>query len=204
MTADPRHDLNAEQLADPFARFARVYARARAADPAFHNAVCVASVGADGQPSARMVLLKEFDDRGFVFYTNFESRKGHELITHPLAALCFHWASLEEQVRVEGAVERVADHEADAYFASRPRGSQVGAWASHQSAELTSRGELEGRIAEIEARFDGHPVDRPPHWSGFRVVPSAIEFWIGMPSRLHHRAKYRRDGNAWSIAMLSP
>lgn len=201
---DPRLDLPAAVLDDPYRRFARVYARAEAADPKGFNAVCVATAGDDGRPAARMVLLKGFDERGFVFYTNFRSRKGRELTARPFAALCFHWPQLEEQVRVEGRVEVVSDAEADAYFASRPRGSRIGAWASEQSSELGDRGTLEARVARYEAEFSGREVPRPPHWSGWRLCPDRFEFWIGLPSRLHDRTEYRPDGARWSRRLLFP
>lgn len=203
-STDPRLKLPAGALEDPFLRFAWVWERAKAADPKGHDAVCVATVDAEGRPSARMVLLKAFDSRGFVFYTNHHSRKGRELLAHPSAALCFHWPAMEEQVRVEGRVEVVSDAEADAYFASRPRGSQIGAWASEQSAEIPDRQTLEARIADVEARYADRDVPRPPHWSGFRVAPDAIEFWVGMPSRLHHRMRYRRTTGEWNRQLLSP
>lgn len=201
---DPRLQLSPEAWADPFVRFGTVWARAQAADPRGHDAVCVATVGEDGRPSARMVLCKAFDERGFVFYTNLTSRKGRELLTHPAVALCFHWPLLEEQVRVEGRAEPVSAAEADAYFASRPRGSRVGAWASEQSSELPDRETLEARVARYEAEFAGGEVPRPPHWSGVRVVPDVIEFWVGLESRLHHRSRYRRTPSGWSRALLSP
>jgi pyridoxamine 5'-phosphate oxidase len=201
---DPRLDLPASALSDPTERFALVYARARTADPKFHDAMCLATVGPDGRPSARMVLLKAFDARGFVFFTNLTSRKGGELAAHPHVSLCFHWSTMEEQVRIEGRAEPVSDAEADAYFASRPRGSQIGAWASPQSQRIAGREELEARIAEVESRFGDGLVPRPPHWSGLRVVPDRIEFWVGMPSRLHHRQAYTRDGSLWRVETLAP
>jgi pyridoxamine 5'-phosphate oxidase len=192
-------------MVDPLKRFSSLYADALQKQPRDPNAMVVASVGPDGRPSARVVLLKDFDERGFVFYTNFESRKGSELLHHPWAALCFYWTILEQQVRIEGKVETVSPAEADAYFATRPRLSQLGAWASHQSRPLSSREELEQRLAELEKKYANQPVPRPPHWSGFRVVPDAIEFWVNRPNRLHDRTLYRRqvDGT-WTEQLLNP
>ena len=191
---------------DPFERFAALYAQARAAIPVDPNAMVLATVGPDGQPSARVVLLKDFDARGFVFYTNLESRKGQDLLSHPQTALVLHWAPLERQVRIEGRAERVSDAEADAYFRSRPRGSQVGAWASAQSRPLPSREQLEARVEELTRHYEGRDVPRPPHWSGFRVVPHRIEFWHARLSRLHERLVYTREGatGPWRTAMLNP
>ncbi len=196
-----------EPVPDPIARFgalldeARRVARERLAEP---TAFALATVGEGGQPSVRMVLLKDASDAGFVFYTNYHSRKGRDLLARPLAAMCFHWQPLDRQVRVEGSVERVPDEEADEYFASRPRGSQIGAWASRQSEPMGDPGELARRYAEVEAQFAGGPVPRPPYWSGFRLVPERMEFWIGQPSRLHIRHLYVRDGDAWRIDTLYP
>ena len=192
---------------DPIARFKSVFEEAMRIprdvlpEP---NAFALATVGADGRPSARIVLLKGVDERGFVFYTNFESRKGRELLASKHAALCFHWPTLEIQIRVEGDAERVSDAEADAYFATRARGSQIGAWASQQSRPMTKPTDLPERVAEVERRFAGRDVVRPPHWSGFLVRPTRIEFWKGMPSRLHVREVYTRAGEAWSVERLYP
>jgi pyridoxamine 5'-phosphate oxidase len=188
----------------PFERFAQVYARARQAYPKEHDTLVLATADAAGAPSSRVVLLKGFDERGFVFYTNLTSRKGQELHARPRAAMCFFWPALEEQVRAEGPVSQVSDTEADAYFATRARGSQLGAWASHQSAPLGSREELEGRVRELEKRFAGGPVSRPPFWSGFRLNPDRMEFWHGRADRLHDRTVFLRDGNAWRSQLLNP
>ncbi|QRK09094.1 pyridoxamine 5'-phosphate oxidase [Archangium violaceum] len=189
---------------DPIQRFAALFEEAKRVIPVDPNAVIVASVGPEGRPSSRVVLLKDFDERGFVFYTNLQSRKGRELLAHPWAALCFFWQPLERQVRVEGRVERVSDEEADAYFQSRPRGSQVGAWASLQSQPLPSRELLESRVEELTRKYEGQTVPRPPHWSGLRVVPDRIEFWHARPSRLHDRLVYLREGKGWKTDILYP
>ena len=193
--------------ADPIVRFQALLAEAialpreRLPEP---TAFALGTVDADGRPSVRMLLLKAADHDGFVFYTNLRSRKGRALMANPRAALCFHWQPLEVQVRVEGDVVPVSAAEADSYFGSRPRGSQVGAWASEQSRPIEPPGELAHRVAEFEQRFAGGVVPRPPHWSGFRLVPSAIEFWKNMPSRLHVRHLYTREGGAWRVETLYP
>jgi pyridoxamine 5'-phosphate oxidase len=164
----------------------------------------LATATAAGVPSVRMVLLRAVDERGFVFHTNYNSRKALELIGNPRAALCFHWHSLEEQIRIEGGVERLSSEESDEYFKSRPRGSQLGAWASKQSAVLPSRETLEQEYRELERRFDGQPVPRPEFWGGFRLIPNRIEFWFGRPDRLHDRLLYVREGAGWTINRLYP
>ena len=164
----------------------------------------LATADASGQPSVRIVLLRGVDDRGFVFHTNYNSRKARELDANPRAALCFHWHTLEEQIRIEGSVERLPPSESDAYFARRPRGSQLGAWASNQSAPLPSRETLEEQYREVERRFGDGPVPRPPFWGGYRLVPSRIEFWFGRPDRLHDRLLYTRERDGWKIERLYP
>ena len=195
---DTQHD-------DPFALFAVWRAEAGASEPNDPNAMALATVGADGGPSVRMVLLKGVDPRGFVFYTNLESRKGEQLAANPVAALCFHWKSLRRQVRIEGPVERVDDAEADAYYASRPRGSRIGAWASRQSRPLASRETLEADVAAVEARHPGDAIPRPPYWSGFRVLPRRIEFWAERPFRLHDRQVYVGTvEGGWTVGRVYP
>ncbi|HJQ96900.1 MAG TPA: pyridoxamine 5'-phosphate oxidase [Candidatus Polarisedimenticolaceae bacterium] len=168
------------------------------------TAAALATCGADGQPSCRMVLLKGADRRGFVVFSNAESRKGLEMTAHPQAALTLWWDRLERQVRIEGKVERVADSDADDYHASRPRASQIAAWASAQSRTIRDRAELDARFAEIEKRFQGRDVPRPTHWGGFRIVPHTIEFWQGRRDRLHDRIVFRREGDRWARSRLSP
>jgi pyridoxamine 5'-phosphate oxidase len=193
--------------ADPIARFEALLEAAKRIDPKClpePTAFALATVSADGQPSVRILLLKGVDERGFTFYTNYDSRKGRELLVSGRAAMCFHWQLLEVQVRVEGPVEPVRSADADAYFASRARGSQIGAWASEQSRPIDPAGELDRRVAEFTKKFEGKDVPRPPHWSGFRLVPTVIEFWKNMPSRLHERHRYVKLGSAWSSTTLYP
>lgn len=186
--------------------FTHLLNEAQASNDPEPTAMTLATVGKNGQPSARTVLLKGFDEHGFVFYTNFDSRKGRQLADNPRAALLFHWKSIRDgiQAKIEGSVEPVTAAEADAYFATRPRASQIGAWASLQSQTLESREILEARIAEVEARFKDAPVTRPPHWSGFRVVPEMVEFWYGARYRLHERDRYERIDGQWRKRMLYP
>jgi pyridoxamine 5'-phosphate oxidase len=198
--------LREEDLApDPFRQFGAWFDAVAQADIREPNAMTLATATPDGRPSARMVLLKGVDPRGFAFFTNYESRKGAELAANPQAALVFFWVQLERQVRVEGRVERVSTEESDEYFASRPEGSQLGAWASQQSAVLPDREPLEARYEELRAQYEGHEVPRPPFWGGFRVVPETVEFWQGRANRLHDRLRYRRQsGGSWVIERLSP
>jgi pyridoxamine 5'-phosphate oxidase len=192
-------------VGEPFARFGEWMQRAMDAGVAEPTAMALATADAEGRPSVRMVLLKGFDEQGFVFYTNLESRKARELSSNPNAALCLFWQPLELQVRIEGPVQPVTDAEADEYYASRARGSRIGAWASRQSRPLPSYGELMERVEAYEAQFTGDDIPRPPFWSGFRLVPQRIEFWQGRPSRLHDRIEYLRDARgAWTRRRLAP
>ncbi|MGE3509269.1 MAG: pyridoxamine 5'-phosphate oxidase [Vicinamibacterales bacterium] len=189
--------------ADPITEFMHALERA-----ASHHVdtvpVALATAGGDGRPSIRMVLCRQVDARGFVFHTNYNSRKGRDLAANMHAALCFHWPTLEEQIRVEGHVEQLTSEESDLYFAERPRGSQIGAWASEQSAELESREALEARYRSFERQFAGGDVPRPPFWGGYRVIPTQVEFWYGRPDRLHDRVLYRLERDAWRITRLYP
>lgn len=189
---------------DPIARFAKIFEQAKKVVTPEPTAVTLATASADGKPSARVVLLKGFDERGFVFYTNLESKKGAELKANPHAALCFYFPPLYQQVRVEGRVEQVSDAEADAYFITRPRGSQIGAWASKQSALLASREQLEADFKAVEEKFSGREVPRPPFWSGFRLMPERIEFWESREDRLHERTLYSRKNSEWVLEKLYP
>jgi pyridoxamine 5'-phosphate oxidase len=189
---------------NPHIVFDQWFAEARASEPNDPNAMAVATVGADGMPSVRMVLLKGHDERGFVFYTNRQSRKAGELAGDPKAALLFHWKSLRRQVRIEGPVSLASDAESDAYFASRSRDSQLGAWASEQSRPLADRATFERRFDEVKARFEGGEVPRPPHWGGYRVTPERIEFWQDRAHRLHERRLFTRNGDGWTEGLLYP
>ena len=191
-------------VADPFARFQEWMQEAWTHEPDDANAMTLATTTPDGAPSARIVLLKGADARGFVFYTNLESRKSEELAANTRAALLFHWKPQGRQIRIEGCVERVTDAEADAYYSSRPRISRLGAWASDQSRVLPERAELERRLAAYEAQYPGEDIPRPPHWSGFRIVPERFEFWQNMPYRLHDRTVYTKVDGGWTLGKLFP
>jgi pyridoxamine 5'-phosphate oxidase len=199
--AEPLPQLSAD---DPMALFGDWLREATAKEINDPNAMCLATVDADGLPDARMVLLKGVDARGFTFFTNTLSAKGRELAAHPKCALTFHWKSLRRSVRIRGEVEPVTEAEADAYFASRARSSQIGAWASEQSEPLPDRFALEGRIAQMGLKFGIGPVPRPPHWSGYRVLPAQIEFWRDRPFRLHERLVFHRAGPGWTTQRLYP
>lgn len=212
LLADLRKDyslaglLEKDLAKDPFRQFERWFQEAEAAKITEPNAMVLASVGSDGRPSTRTVLLKGIDGRGFVFYSNYESRKGRELANIPRASLLFPWLALERQVIVEGAVTRVTREETEAYFHSRPRASQLGAWVSHQSSVITGRSVLEDAMKALEQKFAGVAVPPPPAWGGYRVAPETVEFWQGRRSRLHDRLRYRRDAKTgeWLVERLSP
>jgi pyridoxamine 5'-phosphate oxidase len=189
---------------DPIAEFARWFAEAQAAEVEEPNAMVLATATTDGSPSARVVLLKGFDERGFVFFTDYRSRKGAELEANPRAALVLHWSELERQVRITGDATRTSAEESEAYYRSRPLGSRLGAWVSHQSQAIPSREVLEGGLHEVEQRFAGGDVPLPPYWGGYRVKPVAIEFWQGRQNRLHDRVRYAWDGGRWKIERLAP
>ena len=208
--ADLRQDyrqaalLETEANPNPIAQFQTWFAAAVAAQLPEPNAMTIATATPDGMPSARIVLLKDVDDRGFVFFTNYNSHKGQELTLNPQAAIVFLWTELERQVRIQGQVERIAPAESDEYFYSRPPGSRLGAWASNQSEVVASREVLDQQLADLEAKYANQEIPRPEHWGGFRVMPTMIEFWQGRSSRLHDRLRYRRIGGAWVIDRLSP
>lgn len=192
----------ADLTPDPMGLFARWYDDAQSLHEP--NAMVLATSTADGRPSARAVLLKGFGADGFRFFTNFESRKGHELMADPACALTFPWFELQRQVRVEGVARRLPEEDSDAYFAGRPRGSQLGAWASHQSREVADRAELDAAYADAERRLAGADVPRPPYWGGYLVVPETVEFWQGRRGRMHDRLRYQRDQDRWRVARLAP
>ncbi len=209
--ADLRKDYTLQELNEtevdpnPVIQFQKWFDQACSVDVPEPNAMTVATVSSEGKPSARMVLLKDYDGRGFVFYTNYNSRKGQELIANPHAALVFWWAQLERQVRITGSVEKISSQESDKYFHSRPFNSRIGAWTSNQSEIVSSREILEQRLRELQAKYQDLEVPRPNHWGGFRVIPAEIEFWQGRSSRLHDRLLYSKcDGGTWEIERLSP
>ena len=190
---------------DPFKQFESWFNTALESEFVHADAFSLSTSSPDGKPAARMLLLKGFDENGFVFYTNSESRKGKELASNPYCTICFWWDKLERQVRIEGRVEKVPDSEADAYFATRPRGSQIGAWASEQSRTISDRGYLEKRFEEIEDKYRDREVPRPAYWNGYRLIPDSIEFWQGRPNRLHDRLRYKlQEDGSWVIDRLAP
>ena len=200
-----RAELSEQDVAhDPIEQFARWFDQATAAGARDVNAMSLATASPDGRPSNRIVLLKEFDASGFVFYTNYHSRKGHELMANPLACALFFWVELERQVRIEGSVCRIPAEQSDRYFAQRPLEARLGAWASPQSEVIADRAELEVRLAEARARFAQADPPRPPHWGGYRIAPASIEFWQGRASRLHDRLLYVREAGGWRRSRLAP
>lgn len=200
-----QHSLNeADVAADPFEQFGRWWNDAMAAEVEEVNAMTLATASKDGIPSARIVLLKGYDEQGFVFFTNYESTKGKELMANPNAALVFFWRELERQVRIEGRVEKVSSEESDEYFHSRPEGSRIGAWSSPQSAIITNRTIIETNVTQYSKRFEGHEIPRPEHWGGYRVIPNKFEFWQGRSSRLHDRFQYTKDQEQWLRNRLAP
>jgi pyridoxamine 5'-phosphate oxidase len=207
---EPRKDHNRLRLTeqeldpDPIRQFQRWFEAATLSEIPDPNAMVLATASSAGRPSARVVLLRGYDNRGFVFFTNFESRKGRDLADNPHAALVFHWHDLERQVRIEGPVVQVTAEESDAYFQSRPAGSRLGAWASRQSEVIAGRETLETRMRALEIQFADGPIPRPEHWGGYRVVPAVLEFWQGRPSRLHDRLRYTRNESGWLIERLAP
>ena len=192
-------------VADPIVQFTRWFEHANASAIAEPNAMTLATVSSDGTPDARIVLLKGVDARGFTFFTDYRSQKGHDLLTHPHAALVFFWQELERQVRIRGSVRQLDRSESAAYYDSRPRGSRIGAWASEQSSVIVDRAVLEARVRVVESQYpDGAAVPLPPHWGGYRVEPTQVEFWQGRQSRLHDRIRYRRAADGWTMERLSP
>ena len=190
---------------DPFEQFGRWFEEAKQQQPELPEAMSVATATKEGVVSNRVCLLKGYDKRGFVFFTNYESAKGGQIHDNPHVALCFWWPKLDRQIRIEGVAIKTTEEESDAYFATRPRGSQIGAWASNQSRVLMGRGDLDGQFTQLEGTYQGKPIPRPPHWGGYRVIPTTIEFWQGRPDRLHDRFSYRlREPNDWIIERLSP
>jgi len=208
MSENPAHDYPEfnEKDADPnpFSQFEKWFKEAEIAVPILPNAMTLATVGMGGVPSARVVLLKDFDEQGFVFYTNYESPKGKDLDQNAIASLCFYWSELGRQVRITGTVSRTSREESEAYFHSRPVDSQLGAWASNQSEVISSRAVLEARMEELVRKYAGRQIPLPPYWGGYRVAPSVVEFWQSRPSRLHDRLRYTRHEHEWVIARLAP